>query len=143
MRRWLVSDLDGTLVDRSQRIAERDAAAVAEFRAAGGAVLLATGRTERSALPYHRMLDLDTPLIVYNGARIVGPDGAVLYARDLGAAWPALRDRLLPCYRPVSVRSASPPAPRTPCGPARVSPAMPGRTESRWSRRRRDRRSPS
>jgi hydroxymethylpyrimidine pyrophosphatase-like HAD family hydrolase len=96
MRRWLVSDLDGTLIDRSQRIAERDAAAVAEFRAAGGAVLLATGRTERSALPYHRMLDLDTPLIVYNGARIVGPDGAVLYARDLGAAWPALRDRLLP-----------------------------------------------
>ncbi|BCJ29947.1 hypothetical protein Asera_40550 [Actinocatenispora sera] len=42
--RWLVSDLDGTLVDRSQRIAERDAAAVAEFRAAGGAGM--PGRTE-------------------------------------------------------------------------------------------------
>jgi hydroxymethylpyrimidine pyrophosphatase-like HAD family hydrolase len=94
--RWLVSDLDGTLVDRAQRIADRDAAALARFRAAGGAVLLATGRSEASALPYHRRLALDTPLIVYNGARIVGPDGTVLYARELGAAWPALRDELVP-----------------------------------------------
>ena len=41
-------------------------------------VFLASGRTYESMLPYYKSLGLDTPLISYNGAKIVYPSGEVL-----------------------------------------------------------------
>jgi Cof subfamily protein (haloacid dehalogenase superfamily) len=89
---WIVTDLDGTLVDREQRIVERSLEALRRFTAAGGEVLLATGRGEESALPYYRALELGTPAILYNGARVVDlSTGTVLCRRCLStAAWASL-----------------------------------------------------
>ncbi|MBO2458026.1 Cof-type HAD-IIB family hydrolase [Actinomadura violacea] len=84
---WIVTDLDGTLVGRDLRIVEANLAALRRFTGAGGSVVVATGRSEESALPYYRELGLATPAILYNGARIVDlSTGAVLYRRCLSAA---------------------------------------------------------
>jgi hydroxymethylpyrimidine pyrophosphatase-like HAD family hydrolase len=69
----LVTDLDGTLVDRQMRIVPRNTRALARFRDAGGTVVIATGRNEESASRYHAELGLDTRTILYNGARVVAP----------------------------------------------------------------------
>ncbi|UPK75589.1 Cof-type HAD-IIB family hydrolase [Nocardioidaceae bacterium SCSIO 66511] len=69
--RWLVTDLDGTLLDRRQRIVTRSHHALDRFQELGGTVLIATGRIESSALPYYRELGLHTPAILHNGARVV------------------------------------------------------------------------
>lgn len=93
--RWLVTDLDGTIVGRDLRLVESSRLAVRRYRDAGGVVVVATGRNEDSAGPYHRQLGLDTPLILYNGARVVQPDGEVLLDRHLGDAWPTLRSEVV------------------------------------------------
>ncbi|MEV5600677.1 HAD hydrolase family protein [Streptomyces sp. NPDC052299] len=94
---WIVTDLDGTLVDRDLRIVPRSARALRRYQDMGGTVVIATGRNEVSAGRYHRELGLRTPLIVYNGARVVDPlTGERLLDLDLGASWEALRDDLVP-----------------------------------------------
>ena len=94
---WIVTDLDGTLVDRNLGLVPRSVEALRRYRDHGGTVFIATGRNEESATPYHRELGLDTPMILYNGARITDPaTGAHLLALDLGPVWPPLRDRVVP-----------------------------------------------
>lgn len=93
---WLVTDLDGTLVGRDLAIVARNVDALRRFQERGGSVVFATGRNEESAGRYHRELGLATPMILYNGARVVGADGTRLLDRGLGDAWPVLRDALLP-----------------------------------------------
>ncbi|MEU4392541.1 HAD-IIB family hydrolase [Kribbella sp. NPDC023855] len=94
---WLVTDLDGTLVDRDLEIPLRNVEAIERYRAAGGTVVIATGRNEHSAARYHAQLGLDTPLILYNGARITNlATGNRLLDLTLGDAWPVIRDRSLP-----------------------------------------------
>ena len=94
---WLVTDLDGTLVDRGLRLVPRSADALRRYRERGGVVYIATGRNEESAGRYHRDLGLDTPMILYNGARIVDPaTGARLLDLRLDGVWPTLRDAVLP-----------------------------------------------
>jgi len=66
----LVCDIDGTLVDESLEVDERDRAAVARAQAAGTLVGLATGRMYQSALPFAERLDVALPLICYQGAVI-------------------------------------------------------------------------
>jgi len=63
-------DLDDTLLDNSQKVSPRVKEAVRKAVAQGVAVTLSTGRMHRSALPYALELDLDIPLITYNGALI-------------------------------------------------------------------------
>jgi Cof subfamily protein (haloacid dehalogenase superfamily) len=67
----LVTDLDGTLVDRSQRISAPNLVAIRRFLARGGRVVLATGRIESSVAPFRDALRLTGPSILYNGARVV------------------------------------------------------------------------
>lgn len=94
---WIVTDLDGTLVDRDLRLVPRSVEALNRYRDRGGTVFIATGRNEQSATPYHRELGLDTPMILYNGARITGPrTGDHLLDLDLGPLWPHLRDLVVP-----------------------------------------------
>lgn len=94
---WIVTDLDGTLVDRNLGIVPRSAEALRRYRERGGTVIIATGRNEESAAPYHRELGLDTPMILYNGARITDPaTGTRLLDLDLAEVWEPLRDRVLP-----------------------------------------------
>ncbi|WP_226900534.1 HAD-IIB family hydrolase [Nonomuraea phyllanthi] len=94
MIRWIVTDLDGTLVARDLAMVPAGREALRRFRAAGGEVVIATGRSERSARRYYGELGLDGPAILYNGARTVNlADGAVLRSRSLPpTAWKALLD---------------------------------------------------
>jgi Cof subfamily protein (haloacid dehalogenase superfamily) len=63
-------DLDGTLLTDDLRITERSRAAIRQAREQGVAVVLASARPPRSMKRYHRDLELDTPLVAYNGALV-------------------------------------------------------------------------
>jgi Cof subfamily protein (haloacid dehalogenase superfamily) len=66
-----VTDIDGTLVDKKQQISPENLAAVHAFQAQGGLVTLATGRIEQAAMRYARELNINSPVILYNGAKVV------------------------------------------------------------------------
>ena len=67
----VVSDIDGTLTDNNRCIPKRTKKAVEQFRERGGIFTFATGRIEESARRYYEELNLQTPAILYNGAKIV------------------------------------------------------------------------
>ena len=67
----VVLDLDGTLLNSDHRISDRNKRVLAELRKKGIKVFLATGRTYTSLYKYKQELELDTPVICYNGARVV------------------------------------------------------------------------
>ncbi|MFD1319563.1 HAD family hydrolase [Micromonospora sonneratiae] len=87
--RWIVTDLDGTLVDRSLRMVPRSRAALHRFRQDGGQVVIATGRSRESAAPYYAELELTGPAILLNGAQVCDlSTGEVLLDRRLStSAW--------------------------------------------------------
>ncbi|MCG5213674.1 HAD hydrolase family protein [Streptosporangium soli] len=106
MIRWIVTDLDGTLIRRDLAMVPSSRAALRRFQAAGGEVVIATGRGERSARRYYEELELSSGAILYNGARTVDlRTDAVLRTRVLAEeAWAALRvvlDRLPEGVYPV------------------------------------------
>lgn len=77
--RLLALDLDGTLLRHDGEVDPRDVDAIAELRAAGVRVTIATGRIATGALPVAVRLGLDTTLVCAEGAVLVDPrDGAVL-----------------------------------------------------------------
>jgi len=69
----LVSDLDGTLLDSKQQISKVNLEAIREFKEHGGLFTIATGRMLKSAMPYINQLDINVPVILYNGAIIYHP----------------------------------------------------------------------
>lgn len=66
--RLVALDLDGTLLDSSGRVPERNRAAIAAARARGVEVAIVTGRRFRDARPLALELGLDVPVIAHNGA---------------------------------------------------------------------------
>ena len=82
-----VSDIDGTLVDKNKKIPGLNREVIRAFQQKGGFFSLATGRIEKSAIPYCRELGISCPVILYNGARIVDPiNERVLFERQLSLA---------------------------------------------------------
>ncbi|MED1794696.1 Cof-type HAD-IIB family hydrolase [Brevibacillus nitrificans] len=69
----IVTDMDGTLLTMDQKISEENRAAIKRFQDAGGMFTLATGRMEASVRPFIENLRLNTPMILYNGAKIYCP----------------------------------------------------------------------
>ncbi len=67
-------DLDGTLLQDDLQISLRDREAIAEARRLGVKVVIATGRMYSTTVKYARSLELDTPLICFNGAYITDID---------------------------------------------------------------------
>lgn len=67
----IVSDIDGTLVNSRRQISERTKVAIRKFQSLGGVFAIATGRIEESAKSYYDELQLNSPAILYNGAKIV------------------------------------------------------------------------
>ena len=63
-------DIDGTLIGEDLEIGPRTRAAVALARRRGVIVSLVTGRMVSSALRYARVLELDAPIVGYQGAII-------------------------------------------------------------------------
>lgn len=66
----VVSDIDGTLVDKTETIPQALIDAVHRCREAGITFALATGRTAELAAPFVKALDIDAPCIEGNGAFI-------------------------------------------------------------------------
>ncbi|MBK8463114.1 MAG: HAD family phosphatase [Nigerium sp.] len=68
--RLIASDLDGTLLDPSGRIADADAEALREASAAGVRIVIATGRPLRWLAPLEAIADVRPLVIVSNGAAV-------------------------------------------------------------------------
>lgn len=66
----LISDMDGTLIGNDRKISENNVNAIKKFQEYGGKFGVATGRTVESAKRYIDNLPVDTPVILYNGAKI-------------------------------------------------------------------------
>jgi len=67
----IASDLDGTMLDSSGAIPERNIRAVSEAIRLGVTVTISTGRMYKSAEGFAKQLNLaNTPIICYNGAMI-------------------------------------------------------------------------
>lgn len=79
----IITDVDGTLVDGKQRIPAINTKAAERLRSHGTQLSLATGRTWVSAEPFVRQLRLAAPSVLFNGCRIVDPDGRRLYSESL------------------------------------------------------------
>lgn len=85
--RWIVSDLDGTLLDSEQQIPSELVRRIARFTEAGGRFTFATGRTLSAAQPFISLLQITSPVILFNGARIYDPiTGAYLTEHYLDSA---------------------------------------------------------
>jgi Cof subfamily protein (haloacid dehalogenase superfamily) len=69
----LVLDIDGTLLDGTGTLTDRTARALRRATEAGLRLFLATGRSVPGALPVHRQLAFQTPLICFNGLVIYDP----------------------------------------------------------------------
>lgn len=88
----LATDIDGTLTRQEVQVTPRNARAIRDLVAAGIPVVLCTGRSEIASLPIAHRLGLSTPLVVFNGARVVDPvTESVLFearvaGRDLATA---------------------------------------------------------
>jgi len=66
----IVADVDGTLVDRERRLSHRTREALAAAKAQGVKVTLASGRSYDSITPFAKAVEVNAPLILYNGCRI-------------------------------------------------------------------------
>lgn len=83
MSSLIISDIDHTLLSNAGELLPENVQALAEARERGARVVLATARSFIGALPIHRMLGLETPLIVSNGTLVCSPDGRVLRSWDV------------------------------------------------------------
>lgn len=77
----IASDMDDTLLNNDREISPRNLAAIRQALAAGLVFTLATGRMYRSIQPFARQLQLDVPLIAYNGALVKGALSEKVYVR--------------------------------------------------------------
>jgi len=66
----LVSDMDGTLIDNNGKISEENIKAINHFVEQGGIFTIATGRMLESARRYLHLIDINIPVILYNGTKI-------------------------------------------------------------------------
>ena len=85
--RLIALDIDGTIRTNEYAISERTREAVANVRAAGADVTVATGRMFRSAVRASAELELTAPIASFQGAHVADPTtGEVLWHRPLTAA---------------------------------------------------------
>jgi hydroxymethylpyrimidine pyrophosphatase-like HAD family hydrolase len=101
--RLLVTDLDGTLLDASGRVHERDRAAIAELQRRGVHVSICTGRMYSGTRRIAHAVGVDGPVGCIDGSHIVrARDDGHLSSRPLDAAALArVLDALL-TFRPTS-----------------------------------------
>ncbi|SDL98683.1 Cof-type HAD-IIB family hydrolase [Sediminibacillus halophilus] len=66
-------DLDGTLLTDNKVISEKTKKVVMQAKQAGHIVVIATGRPHRASIDYYKELELDTPMVNFNGALIHHP----------------------------------------------------------------------
>lgn len=77
-------DMDGTLLDDDKNISVRNKQAVQKAVKAGIVVMFASGRVFAGVKRYADYLDLDVPLVIYNGAAVIGSRSKkVLYEKPI------------------------------------------------------------
>jgi len=81
--RFLLSDMDGTLLLPDHSLSSRTLCAVRALRGAGVYFSLATGRPPRAMLAQIKSLGVDLPTAAFNGGTIVHPDGRFLARHHL------------------------------------------------------------
>ena len=73
--KFLISlDLDGTLLTSQNTITEYTKDVIKKVSSLGHKVLIASGRAPRAIEKFYNQLNLDTPIICYNGAKIFDPE---------------------------------------------------------------------
>jgi hypothetical protein len=75
--RLLVSDVDGTLVDKHKQLTPATIAAVARLRDAGIGFTIISARPRSGMLPLADMLKIDAPMAAFNGGIVFRRDGSV------------------------------------------------------------------
>ncbi|MGB9679828.1 MAG: HAD family hydrolase [Thermoanaerobacteraceae bacterium] len=70
MYKLFVTDADGSLLDSKSQISERTIEAINKIISEGVIFTIATGRMHTSILPYAEKLNINAPIISYNGALI-------------------------------------------------------------------------
>jgi Cof subfamily protein (haloacid dehalogenase superfamily) len=77
--RLIALDLDGTLIDHEQKFSPRVMRAIAQAQVQGIAITLATGRSPLATRSFAEALNINVPLICYQGGLIAESDGRVLH----------------------------------------------------------------
>ncbi|WP_078555290.1 Cof-type HAD-IIB family hydrolase [Bacillus alkalicellulosilyticus] len=72
-RHLIALDLDGTLLTDEKKISPRSKRTIAKAREQGHIVVIATGRPYRASVEYYRELQLNTPIVNFNGAFVHHP----------------------------------------------------------------------
>ncbi|UWF46787.1 HAD family hydrolase [Pseudomonas sp. N3-W] len=83
--RFLLCDMDGTLLQPDHSLSPRTLEAVRALRDAGVLFSLATGRPPKAMLQQIEALGVDVPTAAFNGGTIVKPDGSLLVSHYLPA----------------------------------------------------------
>ena len=81
--RLVVSDVDGTLVDKQKTVTPATIAAVKRLRAAGYDFTVISARPRSGLMPVADVLALDQPMAAFNGATVFTRAGAVLFTEQL------------------------------------------------------------
>lgn len=69
----IVLDLDGTLLTDDKRITTRTQAVLNQLKDMGHPIMIATGRPYRASRNYYLQLNLNTPIVNFNGAYVHNP----------------------------------------------------------------------
>lgn len=85
MIKLIASDLDDTLLDKNAQVSEANKQAITAAREQGLIFTISTGRMFQATAPFaHELgLDMEQPLICYNGALIRRLSGETLYEQSL------------------------------------------------------------
>lgn len=82
----VVSDVDGTLVDKRKRLKPATIAAVARLREAGFAFTIISARPRSGMMPIADALALDGAMGAFNGGTVFTRDGTILFQQRLDPA---------------------------------------------------------
>ena len=66
----LISDMDGTLLNKDGNISEKNIEAIREFVSLGGRFTVATGRMKKGVEKFLDRLPINAPAIIFNGSSI-------------------------------------------------------------------------
>lgn len=82
-KKLIALDLDGTTLNNQSEISLRTRQVLAKAKAQGHVVSIATGRPYRMSKRYYEQLQLDTPMVNFNGSLVHKPHQKWSYEREL------------------------------------------------------------
>ncbi|MGL5662192.1 MAG: HAD family hydrolase, partial [Cetobacterium sp.] len=83
MYKLIVSDLDGTLVDKNKNISEYTKKIVTLLKEKGIEFIIATGRSYKGAKHIYDILELNSEIVCNNGTTIYNNKGELIFQRVL------------------------------------------------------------